>query len=52
VDGLQVFSPESALIDCSTNFFNHNSTDVRGTHHYCGASGRSLPKHRARSHRG
>jgi hypothetical protein len=29
VDGLQVFSPESALIDCSPNFFSHNSTDVR-----------------------
>jgi len=29
VDGLQVFSPESALIECSANFFTHNSTDVR-----------------------
>jgi hypothetical protein len=29
VDGLQVFSPASALIDCSPNFFSHNSTDVR-----------------------
>ena len=29
VDGLQVFSPESALIECSANFFIHNSTDVR-----------------------
>ena len=30
VDDLQVFSSESALIDCSPNFFSHNSTDVRG----------------------
>jgi hypothetical protein len=29
VDGLQVFSPESALIEGSANFFTHNSTDVR-----------------------
>jgi len=29
VHGLRVFSPESALIDCSPNFFSHNSTDVR-----------------------
>jgi hypothetical protein len=29
VDDLQVFSSESALIDCSPNFFSHNSTDVR-----------------------
>ena len=29
VDGLQVFSQESALIECSANFFTHNSTDVR-----------------------
>ncbi len=29
VDGLQFFSQESALIDCSPNFFSHNSTDVR-----------------------
>jgi len=28
VDGLQVFSPESAQINCSPNFFSHNSTDV------------------------
>ncbi|SNS70773.1 Fic/DOC family protein [Granulicella rosea] len=29
VDGLQVFSQESALLECSPNFFSHNSTDVR-----------------------
>jgi hypothetical protein len=29
VDGLQVFSQDSALIDCSPNFLSHNSTDVR-----------------------
>src|ERR1700678_2833175 len=29
VDGLQVFSQESALIECSTNFFTHYATDVR-----------------------
>ncbi len=29
VDGLQVSSPESALINCSPHFFSHNSTDVR-----------------------
>jgi hypothetical protein len=29
VDGLQVFSRESALLECSPNFFSHNSTDVR-----------------------
>jgi hypothetical protein len=29
VDSLQVFSSESALIDCTANFYTHNSTDVR-----------------------
>jgi hypothetical protein len=29
VEGLFVFSAESALIECSSNFFVHNSTDVR-----------------------
>ena len=29
VDGLRVFSPESALIDCSPNFFSYHATDVR-----------------------
>ena len=29
MEGLQVFSLESALIDCSANFFSHHSTDVR-----------------------
>jgi hypothetical protein len=28
-DGLRVFSPESALIGCSPNYFSNHSTDVR-----------------------
>ncbi|HZB88261.1 MAG TPA: Fic family protein [Terracidiphilus sp.] len=29
IDGLQVFSPENALIECSMHFFASNATDVR-----------------------
>jgi hypothetical protein len=29
VEGLQVFSPECALIECSVHFFSRNPTDVR-----------------------
>lgn len=28
-EGLRIFSLESALIECSTNFFSHHATDVR-----------------------
>lgn len=28
-EGLRIFSPESALIECSPNYFSHHATDVR-----------------------